>query len=100
HEAHGVAADFLHDLAQCHELTGTLRHLYLLATAHELDELDDLDVELRLAGVAVERPDSRLHALDIAAVVGAPDVDHLVEAAIDLALVVGDVGGEIGVAAV
>src|SRR5215475_3749282 len=58
HEAHGVAADFLHDLAQGHELPGTLRHLYLLATAHELDELDDLDVELRLAGVAVERPDS------------------------------------------
>ena len=32
--------------------------------------------------------------------VGAPDVDHVEEAALELVLVVGDVGGEIGVAAV
>jgi hypothetical protein len=39
-------------------------------------------------------------ALDIAAVIGAPDVDEVVKAAVELVLVVGDVGGEIGIAAV
>jgi hypothetical protein len=33
-------------------------------------------------------------------VVGAPDVDHLAEAALELGAVVGDVGGEVGVGAV
>src|SRR4029079_14368377 len=42
----------------------------------------------------------RLHALDVAAVVGAEHVDHVEEAAIDLVLVIGDVGREIGIAAV
>ena len=53
---------------------------------------------VRLA--ARERRHRRLHALDIAAVVGAPDVDEAQEAAVDLGLVIGDVAGEIGVAAV
>ena len=42
----------------------------------------------------------RLHALDVAAVVGAPDVDQVAEAAVELGFVIGDVGGEISVAAV
>ncbi len=41
-----------------------------------------------------------LHPLDVAAVIGAPDVDQVAEAAIDLGLVIGDIGGEIRIAAV
>ena len=66
--------------------------------AHQLDELHDLDVEV--GGVAADRLHRCLHALDVAAVVGAPDVDHVAEAAVELRLVISDVGGEIGVAAV
>src|SRR6185312_16670562 len=39
-------------------------------------------------------------ALDITAMIGAPHVDQIVEAAIVLVLVIGDIGGEIGVGAV
>ena len=44
--------------------------------------------------------DRRLHALDVAAMVGAPDVDHVGEAAPVLVVVIGDVVGEVGPAAV
>ena len=46
HEANGVAADFIHDLTQGHEVTGTLRHFHRLAGPQELHQLDDLDVEI------------------------------------------------------
>ncbi len=98
HEAHGVGADLVDHLAERNEIAGALRHLHRFAVAQQLDELDDLDVERALA--AGDRRDRRLHALDIAAVIGAPDVDHVDEAAVELGLVVGDVGGEIRVAAV
>ena len=52
------------------------------------------------ACAAADRLHRRLHALDVAAMVGAPHVDHVAEAALELVAVIGDVGGEIGVAAV
>ena len=42
---------------------------------------------------------AREHPRHVAVVVGAPDVDHAVEAALALVLVVGDVGREVGVLA-
>ena len=54
----------------------------------------------RLGRAAADRLHGRLQALDVAAVVGAPHVDHVAEAALELVPVVGDVGGEIGIAAV
>jgi hypothetical protein len=38
--------------------------------------------------------DRRLHPLDVAAVIGAEDVDQQVEAALDLVVVIGDVGAK------
>ena len=78
------------------EVPGPLRHFDRLAGAQQLHKLDELDVELGLA--VAQRRHRRLHALDVAAVVGAPDVDQRAKAALDLGAVVGDVGGEIGVA--
>src|SRR5262249_16772466 len=40
------------------------------------------------------------NTLDVATVVGSPNVDHVGEAAVDLAFVVSNVGGEVGIAAV
>ena len=80
------------------EVAGALRHLHRLAVAQQLHELDDLDVERRLAGG--HRLHRRLHALDVAAMIGAPDVDQIAKAAVELVLVIGDVGGEVGVGAV
>ena len=98
HEADGVDADLVHDIAQRDELAGALRHLDRLARSHQFDQLAQLDVERgRAAGDGRHR---RLHPLDVAAMVGAPDVDHPGEAARELGGVVGDVAGEIGVGAV
>ena len=38
-----------------------------------------------------------LHAGDIAAVIGAPDIDHPIESSLILFAVVGDVRGEVGI---
>ena len=52
-------------------------------------------------GLAVrERRDGGLHARDVAGVIGAEHVDEVQEAARQLVVVIGHVGGEIGVAAV
>src|SRR6516162_1852652 len=66
--------------------------------SQESDELDDFDVERGL--LAGDRLHCGLHALDIAAMVGAPNVDEITKAAVELVLVIGDVGGEVGVGAV
>ena len=68
------------------------------ALVEQVHQLADLDVERR--GAVGHRLHRRLHALDVAAVIGAPDIDHRVEAAAELVAVIGDVGGEIGPRAV
>jgi len=57
---------------------------------HELQQRD-----LEAVRVGAERGDRRLHPRDVAVVVGAEHVDHAVVAALELLLVVGDVGGEV-----
>ena len=85
-------------LPQRDEVPRAFRHFHRLARAQQPHELHDLYVEFgRTAGDGFDR---RLHALDVAAVIGAPDVDHVGEAAIDFGFMIGDVGGEIGVTAV
>jgi hypothetical protein len=63
----------------------------------EAHELPDDEFELALV---TERRGGGLHALHIAVMVGAPQVDDVVEATVVLVIVVGDVGGEVGVRAV
>jgi hypothetical protein len=72
--------------------------LYRLAVAEQLDQLAQQNGELRLA--FRHAPRDRFQPLDVAAMVGAEHIDHLVEAAVVLVLEVGNVGGEIGVGAV
>ena len=62
-----------------------------------MDELHDQ--QLKAGRIMAERGDRGLHPLDVAMVIGAPNVDHQVEAAVELVLVVGDVGSEVGVLA-
>ena len=97
-EAHRILADFLDHLAQSHELPCPLRHLHGLAGAEQAHELDELYVQHGFS--AAHGLHRRLHALDVAAVIGAPHVDQIEKATVDLGFVIGDVGGEIGVAAV
>ncbi len=91
--AGGVDADLAQQLVEGDELAGPLAHRDLLAVADEADpgvqqDLDGLAVVAhRLGGVA--------DAGDRAVVVGAPDVDEVVEAAAELLGDVADVGGEI-----
>ncbi len=89
-----VGARLFHHVAQGDKGPCPLRHLEGLAVLEELDQLDELDLQGHPA--FGQRRDSRLHALDIAAMIRAPDVDQEVETAFDLVVVIGDVGGEIG----
>ncbi len=83
-EPDGVDADLVHDFAQGDEVPGALGHFDRLAGAHQPHELTKAHIELALP--SGQRRDRRLHPLDIAAVVGAPDVDQRQKAAIDLVL--------------
>ena len=74
-----------------------LRHLHRLAAAEQPHHLDQLDVEVDAA--VGQRLHRRLHALDRAGMVGAPDVDQMV-GVLGLLPVIGGVGAEIGPAAV
>ena len=49
HEADRIAADFIHHLAKRDELPRPLRHFYRLAGPHQLHQLNEFDVEHRLA---------------------------------------------------
>ena len=78
---------------------GALGHAHGLAVAQHVHDLAEHDLEPDV-GIAGQRFDRRLHARDVAAMVGAPDVDHQLGAARHLVGVVGDVVGEVGVGAV
>ena len=97
-EAHGVAADFLDQVAQGDEAAGALAHL-APARRRAARARSGTSPPAILARVG-QRAHGRAHAGNIAAVIGAPDVDHELRAARHLVRVVGDVVGEIGVAAV
>ena len=96
--ARRVDADLGDQLVEADELARALGHLRPLAALHQVDELHD--DQLELVAVTAERLEHRLDALDIAMVVGAPDVDQPVEAALALVDVVRDVRREVRVLAV
>ena len=98
HEPHGVGTNLVDHLAQRDEIARAFRHPHLLAGTQQANKLHHLDVERGLA--VTDALHGRLHAFDVAAMIGAEHVDHVEEAAIDLVLMIGDVGGEIGVGAV
>ncbi len=97
-EARGVVADFGTQFTQCDEFAGACGHLRLLAAAIQNRELHQQHIEP--GGVIAERRERGLYARHIAVVIGAPDIDHAVEAALQLVHVVGDVVREIGLLAV
>ena len=96
-EARGVDADVVQQVVERDELAAPLRELRPLPVLEQVHELHDH--ELELARLATERLPRDLHPRHVAVVVGAPHVDHAVEAALALVLVVGDVGGEVGLLA-
>ncbi len=102
-EAHHVLAHFLDHVGDGDEIARALGHLGRLAAAQQLHHLHQLDVERdRLAPASfalVKRGDGGLDPLDRAGMVSAPDVDQRV-GAFRLLHVIGEVGAEIGPAAV
>ena len=94
--AGGVRADLVDELLQGHHGALALGHTDGLAVAQQVDELAQQNLEL--AGVTESVADAA-DALDVAVVVGAPDVDDVVDA-LELVPVIGNVGGEVGVLAV
>ena len=92
--AGGVDADLGEQLVEGDELARPLAHRDLLAVADEADPR----VEQDLDGVAVvaHRLGGVADAGDGPVVVGAPDVDEVVEAAAELLGHVADVGREVG----
>ena len=99
-EPNDILADFVHHIRQRYEIARTLGHLHRLAIAHQLDHLDQLDVEWdRLALPLRERGDGGLDPLDRTCVVGTPDIDQRI-GVLGLLHVIGEVRAEIGPAAV
>ena len=89
-----VAADLADHLVEGDELTLALAHRDRLSVAQQADDLDEDDPQHRR--VVAERLQRRLHARDVAVVVGAPDVAELGVSARQLLAVIGDVGQQVG----
>ena len=87
--ARGVDAHLGEQLVERHELAGALGHRHLDAVAHEAHPGDEQHVG-RVA-IEAQRLGGVLEPGDGAVVVGAPDVDQLVEAAAELLDHVADV---------
>ena len=94
--ASGIGADLVDELLQGHHGALALGHTDGLAVTQQVDELAQQN--LKLAGIAKSVADAA-YALDVTVVVGAPDVDDVIDA-LELIPVIGDVGGEVGVLAV
>ena len=93
----GVHRNLIQQICQRDGFTGALGHPLGLPVAHELDQLHEDDVQAVLA-VEVQRVHCTLETGNVSVVIGAPDVDGLVEAAnLQLVAVIGDVRGKIGV---
>src|SRR5262252_1070329 len=88
-EPHGIAPDLVDHLAQGYEFAGTLRHLHRLTGAQKAYQLHELYIEIGCS--AAQRFDGRLHTLDVASVIGPPNVDQVTEAAIEFRFVISDV---------
>ena len=97
-EARHVRTDLFDHIAQGHKGPCPLRHLERLAVLVKLHKLRQLDVERHLA--FRQGRHCRLHPLHIAAVIGTEDIDQLVETALHLVIMVGDIGREIGPGAI
>src|SRR5262245_57570632 len=97
-ETNCVAAHFIHHLSQGDKFARTFRHLYRLASAQQADELHKFYVQYGLAGA--DSTDRGLHALDVAAVIGTPNVDEIEKSTVNFRSVIGDVGCKICVAAI
>ena len=97
-ETAGIIAHFAAQFAQGDKFARAGGHRCLLAVAVEHRELHQ--GHLQLVGGQVECLDGAGDAGNVAVVVGAPDIDDLVETTLEFVEMVGDVGGEIGVQAV
>src|SRR2546426_2922047 len=93
-ELRGIRADIFDDLPQGDELARSLRHRHALTTAHQIDDLyqDYYQTVLRVAK-GLHR---RLHAGNVAMMIGSPNIDQQVIAARQLVAMIGDIGCQIG----
>ena len=92
--AGSVHADLVQQIVEGDGLAGTLRHPDHLAVPQQLHQLHEHDIQ-PLGAIKAQRVQCALQAGHMAVMVGAPDVDDLVEAADgELVAVIGDVRSE------
>ena len=93
-----IAPDLVDELGQRDELTCARRHRDLLALPVQHRELHEQDLELvRVEPHGLQR---RTHARNVSVMIGAPDIDQVVETPLVLVAVIRDIGREVGRAAV
>ena len=93
----GIHADLVQQVGEGDGLAGALGHPHHLAVPQELHQLHQHDVQ-PLGTIEAQRVQCSLQAGHMAVVVGAPDVDDLVEAPDGkLVAVVGNIGGKVGI---
>ena len=91
-------ADLIDQVAQSDEIAQPLAHLERFAVLIKPHHLRQLDIKRHLA--IAERRNGRLHPFDIAAMIGAEDIDQCVKAPRDLVIVIGNIRRKVGPAAV
>src|SRR4051794_36243307 len=97
-EAGGIDPDVVDELIKRNEFAASLRHLCLLATLNEMDELQEHRLEAVLG--KTERDQRRAHPRHVAVMIRAEHVDQMLSSALKLVAVVRDVRHEVRLLAV
>ncbi len=97
-EARGIPADLFQDLPQRDEFSEPFAHSDRLASAGELDHLNQHDPEE--IGVKSKRLDGRLQPLDVPVMVRSPNIDQFLEAPLQLIPMISDIAREVSQIAV
>lgn len=89
-----IGADFVDEFGQRDGFPGAFGHFHGFAVPEERHHLEQVHIEV--IGIVAEEFDGRLQTDDVAVMIGAPDIDQLLESAVKFILRIGDIRAEIG----
>ena len=93
--ARGIHAHFIVELLQRHEISAAFTHAHGFTASEQRHQLNERYAQ-RIR-IVTQGTQGRLHPRNVTVMIRAPHIDDAIEAALQLLVMVGDVGGEVSV---